>query len=379
MTNKKFSTSSYPPTLVQVCLSSSWGGQEMVAFEMAESFQKKGFQPILVTTLNSALEKKAKENHIETISFTKRKHFHLKLSWALHQLAKNNSNLIIMSHQLSDLWIITPALIGLKNKLIGFSHTFVNYKKKNFFYKWLYSRLNHLIVLTSIQKLNILDHHSIDENKVVIIPNAVDTIKFSPDKRSQIFENKYNCPPGACKIALVGRLDPQKGQEEVVLACKEVLKSNSNFQVYIIGTDTINSPGTTDKIKKLIKTEKLETHIHLLGHCENIAELMASCDFKVMPSYSETFGRVVIEAMACGCPVLATNAGGVPEIIEDGKNGLLCEPKNIQSLKEKMLLLINDSNLRQSFRSAGLKTVEEKYKKEIVESKIEKLLKPQSS
>lgn len=362
------------PILAQICLSSSWGGQEMVAFEMAESFRAKGYKPYMFTSENSEIEKKCRANNITVFTFAKRKHLNIKLSKSLREFAKQHPSACFMSHQLSDLWMISPALMGLPNKLIGFSHTFVSYMKKNFLYKKLYSRLDHLIVLTPLQKKNILDHHSIEENKIVVIPNSVDTTTFNPSKKSSIFEDKYNAPKNALKICLVGRLDPQKGQEEVLIACKDLLKIRNDFQLYIIGTDTANSPGTMTKLKKYVEQNSMSEHVHFLGHCENVPELLASSDFKVMPSYGETFGRVVIEAMACGCPVLATNAGGVPDIITDNENGLLCEPRSAESLKEKILLLLESKELREKLRSNGLATVKNHYTREVVETQIEKLM-----
>lgn len=346
----------------------------MVAFEMAASFRVKGYEPYMFTSKNSEIEKKCRANNITVFTFPKRKHVNFKLSQSLREFAKENPEARFMSHQLSDLWMISPALIGLPNKLIGFSHTFVSYMKKNFLYKKLYSRLDHLIVLTPLQKKNILEHHGIEESKIVVIPNSVDTVNFNPNKKSSIFEDKYNAPKDAIKITLVGRLDPQKGQEEVLVACKDILKIRNDFRLYIIGTDTINSPGTMAKLKKYVEQNAMSSHVHFLGHCENVAELMASSDFKVMPSYGETFGRVVIEAMACGCPILATNAGGVPDIIRDNENGLLCEPRSSQSLKEKILLLLDSKELREKLRKNGLNTVQNHYTREVVEAQIEKLM-----
>ena len=88
---------------------------------------------------------------------------------------------------------------------------------------------------------------------------------------------------------------------------------------------------------------------------------MPFCDLIILPTYEETFGLVVAEAMIMGVPVIGSDAGGVPEIIEDGKNGLMFETKNSNSLAEKILIFINNKELRRNLAQNAKVYAEETY------------------
>jgi glycosyltransferase involved in cell wall biosynthesis len=101
---------------------------------------------------------------------------------------------------------------------------------------------------------------------------------------------------------------------------------------------------------------------------------MSAGDVLVAPSLSETFGRIIIEAMACGKPVVASNVGGIPEIIDDGKSGLLVPPKNEQSIADAVIRLLTIKTLAASIASAGRKIVEEQFNVRGQITKIEEIL-----
>jgi glycosyltransferase involved in cell wall biosynthesis len=89
---------------------------------------------------------------------------------------------------------------------------------------------------------------------------------------------------------------------------------------------------------------------------DELLNLYAQADIFVMPSLTEAFGVVFLEAMAAGLPVIGTRVGGIPEIIEDGHNGMLVEADNMKGLVEAIVLLLGNQNLRENFRQAGLAT-----------------------
>ena len=108
------------------------------------------------------------------------------------------------------------------------------------------------------------------------------------------------------------------------------------------------------KIEKFIMKNNLK-HIELLGRKSFIemASFMGRCSFLIVPSRSEGFGMVAVEAMSCSKPVIATDVGGLREIVIDGYNGLLVERDNPKDLKDKILRLIYDENLRKSLGKNG--------------------------
>jgi len=107
----------------------------------------------------------------------------------------------------------------------------------------------------------------------------------------------------------------------------------------------------------------LSDHVDFLGRKgrRDVARLLQNCEVFVLPSRSEPFGIVLIEAMACRKPVVSTKVGGIPEIIETGKNGILVEPDDPSALAEALATVLRDHDLRESLASNGFSTVHEQF------------------
>ena len=142
----------------------------------------------------------------------------------------------------------------------------------------------------------------------------------------------------------VGAFVPQKGVDILIEAVKDV-----DFNFKLIGDGKLYK-----KIENFIVKNNL-SHIELLGRksFNETASFMRKCSFLVVPSRSEGFGMVAVEGMACSKPVIATKVGGLEEIVIDGYNGLLAEKNNPNDLKEKILELINNEELRKTLGKNG--------------------------
>lgn len=126
-------------------------------------------------------------------------------------------------------------------------------------------------------------------------------------------------------------------------------------------------------VTKLVKELDLQNQVLFLGKQENLAELYSISDLKLLPSEKESFGLVLIEAMACGVPCIGTKIGGIPEVIEDEKNGYLCELGNVRNIAEKSIKLLSNSSLHQKMSDYAVQTVKEKFHSEKIVSEYEKI------
>jgi len=129
-----------------------------------------------------------------------------------------------------------------------------------------------------------------------------------------------------------------------------------------------------NKLEVQIRDFNLEKNIFLLGRKENVSDHLNASDVFVMPSLWEGLPLALLEAMICGLPVVATNVGGVPEVITDGKNGFLVEPKNSLILAKKIEYLLNlEPERRKKMGLEGKKIVEEKFSLEKMVKNYENL------
>jgi glycosyltransferase involved in cell wall biosynthesis len=366
-TNSEFSEA----RILVSCLSHSWGGQEMVAFEQAQELTARGITCWLLTLKNSVSSKKAQAAGISTFEVPEHNKFSLQVSMQIHNFIIENEISTITSHQLPDLWVLSPALWKLPAvQLIGFSHTFVRVNKKDVLHRMLYNRVNELICLTERQKQNLLQHLPVKESVIKVIPNGVNTERFNPRLRSEKVRRDLGADENETLIAVVGRLDVQKGQLEMVEAAAEMKNKNIPFKMFFIGKDTPGVGAASTEIKALIAERGVSDFVKLIDHREDIAQVMASLDIFVLPSYEETFGRVVVEAMASQVAIVATDAGGVPDIIRDRRDGLLVTPKDAHSLASAMEELIAKPDLQKMYANNARARAKQIFSVDLVDKQI---------
>jgi len=186
------------------------------------------------------------------------------------------------------------------------------------------------------------------EDQYITIYSGVDVEKIKDARPVDL-----NIPSDHFKVLMAGRLAKGKGFEELIQAAKKVTKREEKISFLIAGEGSLEW-----KIKKSIRDNGLEDHFLLLGYRDDLHRVMKAADLFVLPSHAEGTPRAITEAMAAGLPVIATRVGGIPEQIEDGKNGLLIESKNPDQLAAAILGLMNDRELRLQMRREGYERVQ---------------------
>ena len=181
-----------------------------------------------------------------------------------------------------------------------------------------------------------------------------DASKFSPELRTeQFFEQNYSLPIADRQIKLIflGRLTPDKGWELTMKAFEESERALRNRLALIIVGDGSMRDEIAYRLGRVIP------HVHLLGRVppDQIPALLANSDIHVTASEKETRGLTILEAFAAGIPVLAPQAGGVVENIQDGWNGFLFTPQDRQNFLQKLELLVENASLRQEMGRNGSK------------------------
>ncbi len=113
--------------------------------------------------------------------------------------------------------------------------------------------------------------------------------------------------------------------------------------------------------ERLVRNYGIENHVHFSGKQDNIEEFIGISDLLLLPSETESFGLVALEAMACEVPVIATNVGGVPEVVRDGMDGFLSEPGNIEKMAEFALKILGDDTRRRQMGKSARETAKERF------------------
>ena len=220
----------------------------------------------------------------------------------------------------------------------------------------IYKKADRIIAVSNELKEDIKKQCKIPEEKLVTIPNGIDVNKFKPMNVEDLRE-KWKLTDEKV-ILSVGRIDEQKGFNFLLKILPDILKGNK-VKLFVIGTGLY-----LEKLKKMTKKLKIEDKTIFTGRIphENLPKYYNLAEVFIMPTMlSEGLPLVIPEAMACEKPVIASNIGGIPTVIENYKDGILIEPGNLKELKERFLEVLNDDELASKLGKNARKKVVEKF------------------
>lgn len=187
----------------------------------------------------------------------------------------------------------------------------------------------------------------IPAHKVVTIHNGVDSVRFSPADSSEARE-ALGLPIGATVIGTIGRLDPVKDQAGLIEAFSGLAESGSTPILAIVG----EGPSRL-ALEEEIRRRNLSQRVRLFGERRDVPTVLRAFDLFVLPSRAEGMSNTILEAMATGLPVVATDVGGNPELIEPETTGRLVPSGDPHALEAALRAYVADSYLRRSHGKAG--------------------------
>lgn len=213
--------------------------------------------------------------------------------------------------------------------------------------------------------------------KVFYVLNSLESGRWDFTTDSRPVRREFGIGPDDMVLACVARLSQWKGQRELIKALVKVKQSNPAFKLLIVGDDHEDDvPGRgrfSLELKALVAELGLTEQVIFTGQRHDIMQILAACDIFALPTFEEPFGVVFLEALAMKKPVVSLASGGVPQVIDQGKSGLLSPPQDIDGLAANLLKLINDPALRREMGEYGRRRVEEYYNPRRMADEVEQL------
>jgi len=289
----------------------------------------------------------------------------ISLFYTLRKIIKKENPTIVYAHLVIGLLVTGIANLGLNNRfycnLHGiFNEVSVGSKRKAALFRFItfiFQFNCHYIAVSESMKRNLMKSGILSKN-ITIIYNGINLEKFR-------FESVETNLHRAFNVVYIGRLHPEKGVDKILAIAKAL--QNENIQFQIIGDGPL-----MQEISERISSEKIN-NVKLLGYKLDIKPYLYGCDVLLMPSEYETFGLSILEAMACGKPIIASNTGGIPELLLNGEGGFLCEPNDIDCFVEKIKLLMQYPHIRTKFGAFNRKRFEMHFTIKQMMSKLEAL------
>jgi len=206
-----------------------------------------------------------------------------------------------------------------------------------------------------------LIEQSYPEQKIVVIKNGIDLTLYAEQSGSGDVRGEFGIPQDAMLVMMLSRLDPQKGLVDLIEAAALVVSRQPNVYFMIVGGKLINEGGKLvpdaeypAQLMQKAASLGIADRIILTGLRSDTSNLLKQATLAVLPSHSEGLSNALLESMAAGLPLVATDVGGNPELVYEEVNGLLVPPHNPVALADALLKIIENPDLAKTFSKASL-------------------------
>nr|WP_224746747.1 glycosyltransferase [Pelovirga terrestris] len=312
----------------------------------------------------------AENNTVNVHCFTQKNRGRLQVMWGLYRLFRVQHVTVVQVHgaYLLQYAALPARLAGVRiiyTEHAKYSLSQSSKLKRNTRYL---SRLADKVVCVSENLKNfMITDVGVSASQIEVIHNGVNLSAFQVENKEKSVKKNQD----KLIIGTVARLSEPKDHGNLLRAFAEVVNKRPDVRLMLVGDGELRSD-----IESMIQQLGLKSYVDMLGRRSDIPELLVKMDIFVLPSKREGFPIAVLEAMACGKPVVATNVGGMSEIISNGEEGMIVPPENSDELAKAILKLVADEGLRTKIAVLGYQKVISSFSEQAMMEKYMNLLMP---
>jgi glycosyltransferase involved in cell wall biosynthesis len=365
-----------PLRILQTCFSPSWGGLELQALEVARQLARRNHRVWLACLPGSRLQREASSEKIPTLAFPVTGYLHPSVVLALRRFITEERPDIIHCQASRDIATVVPAMrLSMKRTPVLLSKRVGSYiDKRDLFHRFTYSNLSRVLAISSVIRRNVIETTPIPPERVITLFDAVDTEIFSLGRADgQSVRREFGYDQETVLVGFVGRFSPGKGHEELLQAAKTITPAHPGVRFLVVGEASFGEQAYERHIRSSAHAMGLDGVLTFTGFRKDIPEVMAAFDILAFPSHAESFGVVLIEAMAMERPVVSTNCDGVLDIVAEGVTGIYVHPRNAAELAAGLTRLIENPELRRTMGKAGRQRVLERFDQQRQIDELERL------
>lgn len=341
--------------IAHVCSSASWGGMEMIVARLAYLQKAHYCEVTVVSGKDTPLSTSCRELGIDNHPIIANSSFGLSGFSRFLKYVKKTEPHIIHVHYSKDLNLAVPVKHLAGGRIVFTKHLGSYIKKKDPWHQFVYRGVARATAISRLIKNNLIETTPLSETKVDIVYLGTDTSRFIPDLiQREAVRDELNIANDTILIGMMGRISSGKGYEDFIEMAQTL--TGKNIEFLFIGGHSKNEDHYGNKIERDIR-DKLGLRAYMTGFKDDRERYLQALDIFIFPSHAESFGLSLTEAMACGLPCVAYGKDGVLDIIEDGKDGLLAEVRNVKDLIRKTSSLLDDEALRIKLGNAGREKV----------------------
>jgi glycosyltransferase involved in cell wall biosynthesis len=250
--------------------------------------------------------------------------------------------------------IVAGCMAGIPARILTLHNYIVKHAPlRRFIESRVLRRLDRIVAVSNHTKRELVEKKDVLPEQVVVVPNGVEVAAYANMMERREARGALGLSNKALVVGLVGRLHDLKGIDLMIEAVPLIKAQVPRLQVVLIGVGP-----EEDALKQLARYRAASDVVRFAGYRRDARRFMSALDLIALPSRDEANPLALLEAMACGKPVVGARVGGVPEVVVDGVTGLLAPPENVPALAEAVVRLLNDPDMRQAMGEAGRERVQ---------------------
>jgi len=335
------------------------GGQNQVLLTV-NGLRELGHRAALVAHPDGELRRRAAEG-MELIDLAPRTEMDLSAAWRLARVVKQLGPDVIHAHDAHGIAMASLALsIGASSMQGRSAPALVAARRldfhlrRNSFSRWKHRQVDCYIAASeAIRQMLIAD--GVPADRTVTVHDGIDVDHVVAAPPVNVHE-AFWLPHQAPVVGNVAALVPHKGQRHLIEAAHLVVREMPDARFVILGEGELREP-----LERQVREYHLEKHVLLPGFRTDVLGCIKGFDLFVLSSVTEGLGSSLLDAMACSRAIAATSAGGIPEVVVDGENGLLVPPRDHAAMAAAIVRLLNDQALRRQMGEAGLARVRSRF------------------
>ena len=355
--------------LLQITASKGWRGHEQKIIYLYEAFRDFGYveDQWIICPNNSEVYRIAKEKNMQVFGYDIKSEYDLKFAKDLKKFAEEHKADVVFIHNSESHTqaVLSSLLFGLKVPLV-LCRTLIKRVDTNFFRKWKYNYKGiKKIICVSYPVVDVLKYAVKDHSRLRVVGSVTDINKFPKKNKTGLLHKEFNIPDDYKIIGNIAAFTGFKDHKTWVNTVSELHKRGLKAKYILVGDGPMEA-----EIRNQVKELGLENEIIFAGFRKDIPEILPEFDLFLFTSNNEPTGGVLLEAYACHVPIVAANAGGIPEVVVSHETGMLAEVGNPVSFADHVETLIGDADLQKKFIEKGYQFLTENFTKEVIARKM---------
>lgn len=357
--------------ILELCLSNGKGGLELYVADIVEKLRARGWSVQSITRKHTFLSEALKGERNSTIDQPNALGLLFVAKRIARQIESGAVDILHINwgHDL-PLAVMAKRLARSEIKLIYSRHMRITRKKHDYYHKFFYQHVDALTITTQRLLAEARDNLPMEPGDLYYLPYGIDPPASTGDCTALLGENER--VSNGLNIGCFSRREHAKGQHVLLEAVRQLHLQGIGFELVFVGH--VMDSAYEDGLRNRVERYGLSGQIRFVDFVDQPMRVMPCFDVIVLPTYEETFGLVLAEAIHMGVAVMGTNAGGVPEIIKHEQTGLLFEPGDHTELANGLKRLHEDPELRASLAERGRRWVQEHYSERAHMENLESLL-----